>query len=144
MFSKACEYGIKATIFIVSNTKEGKAVSLKDISDHVNSPSAFTSKILQKLVKEKLIKSTRGTHGGFRMQEDADQPLTVAQIVSAIDGDAIYKGCGLGLEECDERRPCPLHHGFKSVRNGLQALLETTTIEDLAKDLKKGNVFLKL
>ncbi|THD69144.1 Rrf2 family transcriptional regulator [Robertkochia marina] len=144
MFSKACEYGIKATIFIVSNSSEGKAVSLKEIADHINSPSAFTSKILQKLVKQKLIKSTRGTNGGFHVPENALKNFTLARIVTAIDGDSIYKGCGLGLEECDESRPCPLHHRFKSVRDNLQHLLETTSLEDLAKDLKKGNVFLKL
>ena len=32
MFSKACQYGIKAAIFIAVNSRENKRVNLKDIS----------------------------------------------------------------------------------------------------------------
>ena len=45
MFSKACEYGIRATIYIAMQSKEGNRVSLKDIADQTNSPVAFTAKI---------------------------------------------------------------------------------------------------
>ena len=144
MFSKACEYGIRATIYIVCKTAEGKAVSLKEIAEHIDSPSAFTSKILQKLTKHKIVKSTRGTGGGFHFPDFGERKIYLDEIVTAIDGDAIYRGCGLGLKECNEKHPCPLHDKFKSVRNELRTLLESTSIEDLAADLKKGNVFLKL
>lgn len=144
MFSKACEYGIRATIFIAFNAEDGKAVSLKEIADHIDSPLAFTSKILQKLVKHKVVKSTRGTNGGFRFPDFGKKTIVLSQIVTAIDGDSIFQGCGLGLEQCSEDHPCPLHNRFKSVRKSLKDLLETTTVEDLAMDLKKGDVFLKL
>ena len=53
MFSKTCEYGIKATLFIAQMSQKGERVSLKDIASAIDSPSAFTAKILQTLSKRK-------------------------------------------------------------------------------------------
>lgn len=53
MFSKACEYGIRASILIASESVNGNRLGLITIAKKIDSPEAFTSKILQKLVKEK-------------------------------------------------------------------------------------------
>ena len=143
MFSKACEYGIKATIFIAKNSYEGRRVNPKEISKEIDSPQAFTAKILQALVRHKVINSVKGAYGGFEINKDAIPNIKLSQIVNAIDGDAIYKGCGLGLETCDENHPCPVHDKFVEIRGGLRSMLETTTLEELALNLKNGNAFLK-
>ena len=69
--------------------------------------------------------------------------IKLSQIVKAIDGDAVYSGCGLGLSACDENHPCPVHDKFKDIRNGLKQMLETTNLEELAMDIKLGSSFLK-
>ena len=69
MFSKACEYGIKATIFIASNSYEKQRVSLKEIAKEIDSPEAFTAKILQNLVRHKIINSVKGAYGGFEIEK---------------------------------------------------------------------------
>lgn len=46
MFSKTCEYGIRATIHIASKSLLGERVSLRDVTEAINSPVAFTAKIL--------------------------------------------------------------------------------------------------
>ena len=69
MFSKACEYGIKATIFIAIKSCEDKRVNTKEISQEINSPAAFTAKILQALVRHKVIDSVKGPHGGFQIKK---------------------------------------------------------------------------
>ncbi len=144
MFSKACEYGIKATIYIASNSHEGKRVSLKGISKHIDSPEAFTAKILQILARENVVNSIRGINGGFEIEESQLEKIQLADIVKAIDGDAIYKGCGIGLKECNEIHPCPIHNDFKIVRNELRNLLETTNLKSLAMDVNSGASFLKV
>ncbi|PNQ72475.1 transcriptional regulator [Hanstruepera neustonica] len=144
MFSKACEYGIKASIFIAISSSEGKRVTPKQIAEEINSPQAFTAKILQALVKHNVINSVKGAYGGFEIEKNDISKIKLAQIVNAIDGDKIYRGCGLGLEICDENHPCPVHDKFKSVRTDLQNMLESTTLEELAINIKSGASFLKV
>jgi len=144
MFSKACEYGIKATIFIATNSYEGRRVSPKEIAKEINSPEAFTAKILQALVRHKVINSVKGAYGGFEVNKNDLKLIKLSQIVKAIDGDGIYNGCGLGLETCDENHPCPVHEKFKGIRDELKHMLETTSLEELALDIKSGVSFLKV
>ncbi|MBK6963509.1 MAG: Rrf2 family transcriptional regulator [Bacteroidales bacterium] len=143
MFSKACEYAIRATIYIARQSQEGLRASLVDISHEIDSPVAFTSKILQQLVKAGIIFSTRGQTGGFFMENSKIESKSVAEIVSAIDGDSIYTHCGLGLKECSGAEPCPVHEKFVEIREKLRSTLETTTISAMASSLKNGLTYLK-
>lgn len=143
MFSKACEYGIKAAIFIATNSYEDRRVSPKEIAKEINSPEAFTAKILQALVRHKVINSVKGAYGGFEVNKNELKHIKLSQIVKAIDGDSIYNGCGLGLEKCDANHPCPVHEKFKNVRDELKLMLENTSLEELALDIKSGVSFLK-
>lgn len=143
MFSKTCEYGIKALIFIAFQSGFQKRVGLNDIAEEINSPVSFTAKILQKLVKNGLLKSLKGPTGGFVIDEIMAEQITLSMIVSAIDGEAVYKGCGLGLEDCNEDKPCPVHHKFKAVRDELRDMLEKTTLKELTLGIDGGLTFLR-
>lgn len=143
MFSKACEYGIKATIHIALRSQQNKRTGLKEIAEEIASPEAFTAKILQLLVKSQIIDSVKGPSGGFEMTPHQLAKVRLSQIVSAIDGDRIYKGCGLGLKECNEKKPCPVHDKFKIIRDELRMMLETTSVRELAFGLTGGTTFLK-
>lgn len=144
MFSKSCEYGIRALIFIAMKSKQEVRVNIKDIAQAIDSPRAFTAKILQQLVKADIVTSVRGPNGGFYMKPRFINSLTLTTIVAAIDGDSVYNGCGLGLSECNDVTPCPLHQKFNKVREHLREMLDATTLEDLASQLEQGTAFLKL
>ncbi len=143
MFSKACEYAIKSAIFIVSQSLKDQKVSLKEIAKEINSPEAFTSKILQQLVKKNIIISYKGPTGGFFIQADNIKSIKLIDIVSAIDGDNIFRGCALGLEYCNEKMPCPVHDKFLIIRDELKEMLETTSFYELSLGLKEGLTYLK-
>lgn len=143
MFSKACEYGIRATIYIAEQSQLERKVSLKDISEAIESPSAYTSKILQLLSRSFIINSDKGPTGGFSMDTQEIEKVKLSTIVLAIDGDSIYNGCGLGLKKCNEKMPCPVHNQFKLVRDELKKMLESTTVKSLTVDFEKGLTFLK-
>ena len=143
MFSKACEYGIKAAIFIATKSYEGVRVSPKEIAENISSPQAFTAKILQSLVRHNIVNSVKGAYGGFEIPKDRISEVKLAEIVKAIDGDSIYVGCGLGLKKCNEEHPCPAHDKFKVVRDELKNMLENTTLEELALNIKSGSAFLR-
>ncbi len=143
MFSKACEYAIRATIYVARQSQEGLRASLVDISDETDSPVAFTSKILQQLVKAGIIFSTRGQTGGFYMEASKIESISMAEIVSAFDGDSIYTHCGLGLKECSAAEPCPVHDKFVEIRKNLRSVLESTTVSAMSASLKNGLTYLK-
>ncbi len=143
MFSKACEYGIRASIYIAEQSLLDRKVSLKDVAEAIDSPSAYTSKILQKLSRYKIINSDKGPTGGFSMDRNELEKIKLSSIVFAIDGENIYKGCGLGLKRCNEHMPCPVHDKFKVIRNELKKMLESTTVKSLALNYEKGLTFLK-
>jgi len=142
MFSKACEYAIRAMIYITLKSLQGERASLVDISLEIGSPKAFTGKILQKLVKNDLIESLKGPHGGFAIKSKMLHEMRLHHIVMAIDGLVIYNNCGMGMKECNETRPCPLHYQYKLVRAHLIAMMEDIAIIDMAKSLQSGSTFL--
>lgn len=143
MFSKACEYGIKASVFIAKESVSGNRVNLKQIANSINSPEAFTAKILQQLVKAKVITSVKGKFGGFEMDRNYLQDIKLVTIIKAIDGDGLYHSCILGLVECDANKPCALHSRVFSIRKDLREMLEKTSMFNLIDDIDKGLAFLK-
>lgn len=143
MFSKACEYGIRASVFITIKSRQGVRVSLNEIALGTDSPVSFTAKILQILVKSKIIDSLKGPTGGFEIKNSKAGEIKLNQVVYAIDGDSIYKSCGLGFKNCNEIKPCPLHYKFKTIREDLKLMLEETSLLDLSNDINNGLTFLK-
>lgn len=141
MFSKACEYGIRALIYIWSQNRNGNKTGIKDICREIDAPEFFTAKILQSLVRQGMISSTKGPNGGFYIEKEQEK-LTLLELVEAIDGNRVFEGCGLGLKVCSEANPCPIHFQFKAIRDQLKGMLRTASIKDLAADLEKGTVFL--
>jgi Rrf2 family transcriptional regulator, iron-sulfur cluster assembly transcription factor len=144
MFSKKCEYGIRASILIAGESLKGNRVSLKFISDMIGSPNAFTAKILQTLTKAKLVISRKGPNGGFEIPVEELERISLHDIVVALDGNQIYNGCGLGLPECSEDHPCPIHEHFKVVRSDLKAMAQKANLQDLSFGLINGFTYLKI
>jgi len=143
LFSKACEYGIRATIYIALQSLQQQRTSLKDIAKKIDSPEAFTAKILQQLSRNDIVQSIKGPNGGFEISEKNMHKIKLSQIVLAIDGNSIYKSCGLGLKECSEKRPCPVHTQFKGIRENICRMLENTSIYQLSTGLKDELTFLR-
>ncbi|HTN06552.1 Rrf2 family transcriptional regulator [Agriterribacter sp.] len=142
MFSKACKYGIKAIIYIATQSLEGKRVKINDVVDNCGSPEAFTGKILGSLVKYDIVHSHTGPNGGFQIESKKLKRIKVSDIVLAIDGASVYNECSLGFGICSNDRPCPMHTSFVKIKNELRRTLETTTIYDLAVGCKNGLLFL--
>ncbi|MDH5380182.1 MAG: Rrf2 family transcriptional regulator [Cyclobacteriaceae bacterium] len=142
MFSKACEYGIKALLYVATQSLLDKRVKIGDIVDNVDSPEAFTGKILGALTKQGIVNSYTGPYGGFEISKSKMKEVSVKDIVLAIDGDLSYNGCLLGLSECNDLEPCPMHKAYAKVRFQYKSMLEKTTVYDLAMGIKSGKSIL--
>ncbi|MBK8055937.1 MAG: Rrf2 family transcriptional regulator [Saprospiraceae bacterium] len=143
MFSKTCEYAIRATIYIASQTIIGKRVSIIDVAQKIQSPESFTSKILQKLVKNKIIRSVKGPGGGFEVDAVNLEGIKLKKIVEAFEGDVLNR-CSLGLTECSDIQPCPFHYKYKPVKEKLLHIFENTSLNDLMKGYQDGETFLRV
>lgn len=143
MFSKACEYGIRAVLYIASQSLRGRRVKIGDIVQNTGSPEAFTGKILGLLSRNNLVDSFTGPNGGFEIRQEKLQSITIAEIVRAIDGDLFFEGCALGLAQCDANNPCPMHHSVVAIRENMFHVLQQTTVHDLVSDKKKEELILK-
>ncbi len=143
MFSKACEYGIRSAVYVALQSLDGRRVSVTEIAEEIDSPIAFTAKILQQLTRNGIINSVKGPTGGFEIQREDMDAVKLSKIVKAIDGDKIYVGCGLGLKECNADKPCPLHDKFVDIRTDLSKMLKSTSLYELATGLEVGLTYLK-
>lgn len=143
MFSKATEYALRATIYIAQRSSEEKKTGLAEISKAIGSPQSFTAKILQLLTKNnKIISSVSGPNGGFFITAKAKR-LPVRSILRAMGEDQIFEKCALGLKQCSESRPCPMHSEYKVIKAQLINLFENKTILLLAEEMEHGAAFIK-
>lgn len=142
MFSKACEYAIRAVLYIAIKSTNGQRLGLKEIAKEVDSPVPFTAKILQTLSREGIIASTKGPNGGFFLKPRS-KPVPLGAIVRAIDGTDTLHMCAIGLKECTDRYPCPIHDQVIAYKDSLRRAMNGKTIQEMAKDLSEGRTYLK-
>ncbi|MEP4092672.1 Rrf2 family transcriptional regulator [Reichenbachiella sp.] len=141
MFSKTCEYAIKIMIYISSRKEEeNMRTGLDEIAEAIDSPKAFTAKILQQLAKAGILESVRGRSGGFSLPPK--KTIALSDVIVAIDGDKLIKRCVLGFRECSDLTPCPIHHRFKPVRLAMTETFESTSLEELKGIMEENKVFL--
>lgn len=142
MLSTSCKYALRAAVYIMSKAEGNVRLGIKEIADEIQANEHTTAKILQQLVREGVIYSIKGPHGGFYLPAD-NPPIYLIDIVRVIDGEHFFFECGLGLKECSEQKPCPIHHQYKAVRENLFRQFSTVTVQQLSKDLTLGRAFLK-
>ena len=142
MFSKSCEYAIKAMIFVAQKSTVDTRIGIKEVASGIDAPEHFIAKIMQDLSRKKLVHSAKGPNGGFYMDK-RDLKSSIADIVKAIDGDSIYTDCVLGLKACSEKNPCPVHFEYKEIKKNLISMIENNTIGNFNEKLNTQKFFLK-
>jgi Rrf2 family protein len=133
VFSRSCQYALQAVIYM-ARVNNGRPVHLRKISDTLNIPHHFLGKILQILVRDHIVQSTKGLNGGFQLAKPASD-IRLADIVRAVDGDSVMDECILGFPECEENAPCPLHEEWSESKEIIVKLLGETTVDRLTTKL---------
>jgi len=131
VFKKETEYALRGMVYIrLQNLKERRP-GVAEIAHEIEAPYFFTAKIFQRLAKQGFVRSVKGKGGGFFLDpEKRDLPLK--DIIVAIEGDELFVGCGFGLKNCDAQNPCPLHEQYGLIRNQINSLVNSQTIQSLA------------
>jgi len=147
MLSNTCKYALRALIYLGKYSEENTRIGIKKISDDLQLSSPFLGKILQNLVKQKLLVSTKGPNGGFALGKKA-KSITLWDIVTKVDGEEFFTNCLITLEPCkthDSSKPlCPIHSQYDQLRKDICAFYKDTTLEIISKDIDKYEEFVKL
>ena len=129
MFSQTSEYAIRAMIEI-STRPQGGLVLGSDLGEALGIPAHYLSKILQQLVRSRVLKSTRGRNGGFGLARPALN-IKLRDIVAPFEDLKKYEECILGQPVCNEAGACPLHDFWKDVRERYIDELKRKSLQDL-------------
>lgn len=127
MISHTADYALRAIVFLADNP--GEAHTTEEIARATKVPVGYLAKIMQGLVRSRLVSSQRGLHGGFMLQRDPRE-LTVHDVVQAVDPIPRIDRCPLQLEGHGTDL-CPLHRVVDDAMARVEELFRRTTIEAL-------------
>lgn len=141
MLSSASKYAINAVLYLAVESHEGKKVGAKEIATAIDVPVPFLAKLLQDLARKNVISSSKGPRGGFYLtKKNKEQKLLV--IVEQIDGLSKFEECALGLKDCSNEKPCPIHFSIQPLRQSMLNELSSNSIASFAEKVRQGTTFL--
>lgn len=141
MLSLTCKTAIKAVIYLSNKSNSGQKAGIKEVARHINANEHTVGKALQKLVKSGVINSLKGPTGGFFLSPK-QQRQPIYDIVETIEGEGVFKQCGLGLTQCSEAHPCPIHDEYKVARKLIENIFREKNVIDLCDPVENGLTFL--
>jgi Rrf2 family transcriptional regulator, iron-sulfur cluster assembly transcription factor len=125
------EYAIRGIIYL-AQLPPGQMSLISEIADAAQVPQTFLAKIFQSFAKLGIVNSFRGTGGGFTLGRSASL-ITLREVVEAVEGPIVPNRCLMGGRECDRVETCTVHPVWRRVQSQIVQVLESVTIEDLAK-----------
>jgi len=139
--SKSCIYAIRAALFLtIENT--GNYIAIRQVSEELDIPFHYLTKILQILGHQNIIVSTKGPGGGIRLKKSAGE-ISLYDIIYAVDGDSAFNQCTLGLAECSEENPCILHDLCYGTKQTLLTNVKKKSLSDIAGSISRHNFSLQ-
>lgn len=111
------------------------------MSQALEVPHYFLGKLMQDLVRHGVVDSAKGPNGGF-MVNDRTANVILTDILRITDGSLVFEHCALNMQQCNAKRPCPLHDDFAVCRNGMLKVMSNTTVGMLAENVDAGLAFL--
>ena len=129
--TRGADYAVRALVHL-AELPAGKRVMLPDLARLTDTPKDFLSKVLQALGRAGFIGSKRGQNGGFEILA-AGRCATVKAAIEAIDGPIQLNLCVSPEEHCRRRNHCPVHPLWACAQRAIVRVLDSETIESLAK-----------
>lgn len=124
------DYAIRGIIYLASQPPN-KISLLSEIASEVDVPQTFLAKIFQQFSKTGIVKSFRGTGGGFLLAGPPES-ITLLQVVEAVEGPILPNRCVLKKGECERDVSCTVHPVWHQVQQQVRDILANITLKDLA------------
>src|SRR3990170_944031 len=113
------DYGMRSVLYLARQPLK-KISFVNEISEEYKIPRSFLAKILQKLVKAKIVRSYRGVKGGFSLT----RPALEISVLEAIEGRLSMNICVLDKKKCNFSKNCPTHFLWANVQNKMVDMLK--------------------
>ncbi len=127
--SRKGEYAIKGLVFLASAGK-GRVCILSEIAAVVNAPKTSLAKIFQQFCKAGLVKSFRGTGGGFALGRPP-QKITLLQVIESVECAVSINHCATCADVCDRTAVCGMYPVWVDVQERVSGMLGKVTLKDL-------------
>ena len=128
--SRRIEYGLRAMVCLAAQP-EGRVMSFREIARRMTVPQDFLAKILKQLVTRKLVSSTRGAHGGYRLGRPA-RDISFLEVIEAVEGPVMVNLCQEGHDACRMSRACTLYGVWKRGQEQMLDVYRPATLDQLA------------
>ena len=136
MLSNTSNFAIRALVYLELYSSPAKRVGIRQMTKDLDIPEHFLGKILQLLVKSKLLGSSKGPNGGFYLMKPAID-TTMLDVVEAIDGKENLGSCVIKSITCEATEPCSVHHKLTHMRGQVKKMLRAETIADLVSEFRE-------
>jgi Rrf2 family protein len=123
------DYGLRAVIYLSSQVPE-KCCSIGEISREQGIPRKFLEKIIQDLLRSGLIKSKRGSCGGYALARPAEG-ISFNDVIEAVEGPLAINACMDEHLSCDHLPRCTMVGVWVEVQQRVSEVLGKTMIGDL-------------
>jgi Rrf2 family protein len=137
MITNKAKYALKSMIVLARNYGKGPMV-IEDIASKELIPRKFLEAILCELKNAGLLQSRKGKGGGYELYK-APEEISMATVLRIIDGPIaplpcvsinFYEPC----TDCHDEVSCSLHRTLIAVRDANLAVLEKTTLAEMARE----------
>jgi Rrf2 family protein len=125
------DYGLRAVIYL-SGQESDRCCSIAEIAKQQGVPKKFLEKIVQDLVRGGLIKSKRGSAGGYQLAR-APEAISFCDVIEAIEGPIAVNACMDHQLGCDQIPRCMMIGVWSEVQNKITEVLSRTTIAALKR-----------
>jgi len=138
-FSKSFGYALRGVLYVALVSEENRRVQVDEIAQKLAVPKHFLAKIMNRVVKEGILDSTKGPYGGFSLNEETlTSPLI--RLLRITDGMEQFNTCVLKLRKCNKTNPCPLHFLMEQNRDDLLKNFSQISIADLLSQENKMEI----
>ena len=127
-------YGIHAMYDLACNFNAGPQ-PIKAIAERQGIPEAYLEQLFAVLRREQLVKSVRGAQGGYTLSREP-KDMTVGDVLRALEGGLNLVDCLLEEDTCGKSCACPSRIVWLKIRDGLNAIVDGITLQDMINDYK--------
>jgi Rrf2 family protein len=132
--TREADYAVRCVLFLSQETD--RVVSANEISESMSVPKTFLSKILQRLSKSRIVRSSQGVAGGFELVNKPDK-VNILEVIEAIQGSAAVNVCAIDERNCDLSSTCPVHPVWVELREDIENKLKKESFARLIRRRRK-------